>query len=95
MSEIKEKHKFKVTINNAGEILTFYTTTTSIDNAKRNAIYQLAKKLGRYPQGMMTQLRDRATVALASDDFIYDPKRHGILTFVRPRSLEIAKEMMR
>ena len=61
-----EKHKFKVTVNNAGEILTFYTTTTSVNNAKRNAIYQLADKLGRNPQGLMMQLRDRATVALAS-----------------------------
>ena len=61
-----EKYKFKVTVNNAGEILTFYTTTTSTNNAKRNAIYQLAKKLGRNPQGMMMQLWDRATVALAS-----------------------------
>jgi hypothetical protein len=60
-----EKHKFKVTVNNAGEILTFYTTTTSVNNAKRNAIYQLADKLGRNPQGLMMQLRDRATVALA------------------------------
>jgi hypothetical protein len=60
------KHKFKVTVNNAGEILTFYTTTTSPNNAKRNAIYQLAQKLGRNPQGLMMQLRDRATVALAT-----------------------------
>jgi len=64
--KMMEKHKFKVTVNNAGEILTFYTTTTSINNAKRNAIYQLAQKLGRNPQGLMMQLRDRATVALAS-----------------------------
>lgn len=63
---MSEKHKFKVTVNNAGEILTFYTTTTSPNNAKRNAIYQLAHKLGRNPQGLMMQLRDRATVALAS-----------------------------
>jgi hypothetical protein len=55
-----------VTVNNAGEILTFYTTTTSPNNAKRNAIYQLAAKLGRNPQGLMMQLRDRATVALAT-----------------------------
>ena len=61
-----EKFKFKVTVNNAGEILVFYTTTTSTNNAKRNAIYQLAKRLGRNPQGMMMQLWDRATVALAS-----------------------------
>ena len=60
-----EQFRFKVTINNAGEILTFYTTTTSINNAKRNAIYQLAERLGRNPQGLMMQLRDRATVALA------------------------------
>ena len=63
---VADKHKFKVTINNAGEILTFYTTTTTPNNAKRNAIYQLAQKLGRNPQGLMMQLRDRATVALAS-----------------------------
>ena len=63
---VADKHKFKVTVNNAGEILTFYTTTTSVNNAKRNAIYQLAQKLGRNPQGLMMQLRDRATVALAS-----------------------------
>ena len=63
---VADKHKFKVTINNAGEILTLYTTTTSPNNAKRNAIYQLAQKLGRNPQGLMMQLRDRATVALAS-----------------------------
>jgi hypothetical protein len=61
-----EQFRFKVTVNNAGEILTFYTTTTSPNNAKRNAIYQLAQKLGRNPQGLMMQLRDRATVALAS-----------------------------
>ena len=61
-----EKYKFKVTVNNAGELLVFYTTTTSPNNAIRNAIYQLAKKLGRNPQGLMMQLRDRATVALAS-----------------------------
>lgn len=61
-----EKYKFKVTVNNAGELLVFYTTTTSVNNAKRNAIHQLAKKLGRNPQGLMMQLRDRATVALAS-----------------------------
>jgi hypothetical protein len=61
-----EKYKFKVTVNNAGEILTFYTTTATPETAKRNAIYQLAKKLGRNPQGLMMQLRDRATVALAS-----------------------------
>jgi hypothetical protein len=61
-----EQFRFKVTVNNAGEILVFYTTTTSINNAKRNAIYQLAHKLGRNPQGLMMQLRDRATVALAS-----------------------------
>lgn len=65
-AEQVEKYKFKVTVNNAGEILTFYTTTTSPNNAKRNAIYQLAQKLGRNPQGLMMQLRDRATVALAS-----------------------------
>ena len=63
---VADKFKFKVTVNNAGEILTFYTTTTSVNNAKRNAIYQLADKLGRNPQGLMMQLRDRATVALAS-----------------------------
>ena len=63
---VADKHKFKVTINNAGEILTLYTTTTTPNNAKRNAIYQLAQKLGRNPQGLMMQLRDRATVALAS-----------------------------
>jgi hypothetical protein len=62
----KDKFKFKVTVNNAGEILVFYTTTTSPSNAKRNAIYQLADRLGRNPQGLMMQLRDRATVALAS-----------------------------
>ena len=28
-----EQFRFKVTVNNAGEILTFYTTTTSINNA--------------------------------------------------------------
>lgn len=61
-----EQFRFKVTVNNAGEILTMYTTTTTPNNAKRNAIYQLAKKLGRNPQGLMMQLRDRATVALAS-----------------------------
>lgn len=61
-----EQFTFKVTVNNAGEILTFYTTTTSVNNAKRNAIYQLADKLGRNPQGLMMQLRDRATVALAT-----------------------------
>lgn len=61
-----EQFTFKVTINNAGEILTFYTTTTTPNNAKRNAIYQLSKQLGRNPQGLMMQLRDRATVALAS-----------------------------
>ena len=61
-----EKFKFKVTVNNAGEILTFYTTTTSPNNAKRNAISQLAQQLGRNPQGLMMQLRDRATVALAT-----------------------------
>jgi hypothetical protein len=63
---VADKFKFKVTVNNAGEILTFYTTTTSVNNAKRNAIYQLAQKLGRNPQGLMMQLRDRATVALAT-----------------------------
>jgi hypothetical protein len=63
---VADKYKFKVTVNNAGEILTFYTTTTTPNNAKRNAIYQLAQKLGRNPQGLMMQLRDRATVALAS-----------------------------
>jgi hypothetical protein len=61
-----EQFTFKVTVNNAGEILTFYTTTTTPNNAKRNAIYQLAQKLGRNPQGLMMQLRNRATVALAS-----------------------------
>jgi hypothetical protein len=65
MLDAKEKFKFKVTVNNAGEILTFYTTTTTPNNAKRNAIFQLAKQLGRNPQGLMMQLRDRATVALA------------------------------
>lgn len=61
-----DKHKFKVTVNNAGEILVFYTTTATPETAKRNAIYQLAAKLGRNPQGLMMQLRDRATVALAT-----------------------------
>ena len=61
-----EKYKFKVTINNAGEILTMYTTATNPQSAIRNAIYQLANKLGRNSQGLMMQLRDRATVALAS-----------------------------
>jgi ribosome-associated translation inhibitor RaiA len=61
-----EQFRFKVTVNNAGEILTMYTTTTTPNNAIRNAMYQLAKKLGRNPQGLMMQLRDRATVALAS-----------------------------
>ena len=61
-----EKHKFKVTVNNAGEIVTMYTTATNPNNAKRNAMYQLAAKLGRNPQGLMMQLRDRATVALVS-----------------------------
>ena len=63
---MSEKFKFKVTVNNAGEIVTMYTTATSPNNAKRNAMYQLAQKLGRNPQGLMMQLRDRATVALAT-----------------------------
>ena len=61
-----EKFKFKVVINNAGEIVTLYTTATSPNNAKRNAMYQLAAKLGRNPQGVMMQLKDRAAVSLAS-----------------------------
>lgn len=61
-----EQFRFKVTVNNAGEIVTMYTTATNPNNAKRNAMYQLAAKLGRNPQGLMMQLRDRATVALAS-----------------------------
>jgi hypothetical protein len=60
-----EKHKFKVTVNNAGEILTFYTTTTSPETAKRNALAQLAKQLGHNPASVMMRLKDRATVALA------------------------------
>lgn len=66
MLDTKEKHKFKVTVNNAGEILVFYTTTTSPETAKRNAIYQLAKQLGHNPAATMMRLRDRATVALAT-----------------------------
>ena len=60
-----EKFKFKVVINNAGEILTFYTVATSEGTAKRNALTQLAKKLGHHPASTITRLWDRATVALA------------------------------
>jgi len=60
-----EKHKFKVVVNNAGEILTFYTVATSEGTAKRNALTQLAKKLGHHPASTITRLWDRATVALA------------------------------
>jgi pterin-4a-carbinolamine dehydratase len=60
-----EKFKFKVVINNAGEILTFYTVATSEGTAKRNALSQLAKKLGHHPASTITRLWDRATVALA------------------------------
>lgn len=60
-----EKFKFKVVVNNAGEILTFYTVTTTPSNAKRNALSQLAKKLGHHPASTITRLWDRATVALA------------------------------
>jgi len=65
MLDTKEKHKFKVTVNNAGEILVFYTTTTSPETAKRNALAQLAKQLGHNPASVMMRLKDRATVALA------------------------------
>jgi hypothetical protein len=60
-----EKFKFKVVINNAGEILTFYTVATSEGTAKRNALTQLAKKLGHNPAAVMFRLRDRAVVSLA------------------------------
>lgn len=61
-----EKFKFKVVVNNAGEILTFYTVTTSPNNAKRNALSQLAKKLGHHPASTITRLWDRAVVGLVS-----------------------------
>jgi hypothetical protein len=61
-----EQFTFKVTVNNAGEILVFYTTTTTPNNAKRNALHQLAKKLGHHPAATMARLSDRATVALAT-----------------------------
>ena len=63
--EAMEKFKFKVVVNNAGEILTFYTVTTSPNNAKRNALTQLAHKLGHHPASTITRLKDRATVSLA------------------------------
>lgn len=88
-----EKFKFKVVVNNAGEILTFYTVTTSPNNAKRNALTQLAKKLGHHPASTIMRLKDRAAVSLASDDFIYSPERHGAVSFVAPRSLAKAGEL--
>ena len=60
-----EKFKFKVVVNNAGEILTFYTVTTSPNNAKRNALTQLAHKLGHHPASTIMRLKDRAVVSLA------------------------------
>ena len=60
-----EKFKFKVVVNNAGEILTFYTVTTSPNNAKRNALTQLAQRLGHNPAATMMRLKDRAVVSLA------------------------------
>ena len=59
-----EQFKFKVVINNAGEILTFYTVATSEGTAKRNALTQLAKKLGHHPASTITRLWDRAVVGL-------------------------------
>jgi hypothetical protein len=60
-----EQFRFKVVINNAGEILTFYTVATSEGTAKRNALTQLAKKLGHHPASTITRLWDRAVVGLA------------------------------
>lgn len=60
-----DKFKFKVVVNNAGEILTFYTVTTSPNNAKRNALTQLAQRLGHNPAATIMRLKDRATVSLA------------------------------
>jgi hypothetical protein len=59
-----EQFRFKVVINNAGEILTFYTVATSEGTAKRNALTQLAKKLGHHPASTITRLWDRAVVGL-------------------------------
>lgn len=60
-----EKFKFKVVINNAGEILTFYTWATGEGTAKRNALTKLAQQLGHNPAAVMMRLKDRATVSLA------------------------------
>ena len=61
-----EQFTFKVTVNNAGEILTFYTAATTPSTAKRNAFYQLAKKLGHNPHALTARLKDRASVELAN-----------------------------
>ena len=61
-----EQFRFKVVVNNAGEILTFYTVATSEGTAKRNALTQLAKKLGHHPASTITRLWDRAVVGLVS-----------------------------
>ena len=59
-----DKFKFKVVINNAGEIVTFYTWATGEGTAKRNALTQLAHKLGHNPAATMMRLKDRAVVSL-------------------------------
>lgn len=63
--EAMEKFKFKVVINNAGEIVTLYTWATSEAGAKRNAISKLAQQLGLNAGAMMMRLKDRAAVSLA------------------------------
>lgn len=40
------KQRYKVIINWSGEVLTFYSVTTSANQALRNAIRKCAKKVG-------------------------------------------------
>jgi len=61
------KFKFKVLINNAGEVVTMYTWANSEASAKRNALHQLANDLGLNAGALTMRLKDRVSISLVGE----------------------------
>jgi hypothetical protein len=61
------RFKFKVVVNNAGEIVTLFTWATSEAGAKRNALHQLATDLGLNAGALTMRLKDRVSVYLVGE----------------------------
>lgn len=53
-----QKQRYKVLINWSGEILEFFTFTTSADQALRNAIKRCARKVGYREEYVKKYVKD-------------------------------------